>query len=164
MEQRTVGTSDEVTFEAPLERPDAPGAWTFVRAPLDLMAIYGARGNIKVVGAINGHPYRGSAMPYGDGAHFLVVNKALRDALGVTIGDVVHMSISPDSAPRIVDAPPDLAAALPANPAAQSYFDRLAPSHRKAYVEWIEAAKRPETRARRVASAVELLAQGRPLK
>lgn len=164
MEQHAIENADEVTFEAPLERPDAPGAWTFVRAPLDLTAIYGARGNIKVIGVINGHPYRGSAMPYGDGTHFLVVNKTLREALGVTLGDVVRMTIRPDSAPRIVDAPLDLAAALPANAAAQAYFDRLAPSHRKAYVEWIEAAKRPETRARRVASAVELLAQGRPLK
>jgi hypothetical protein len=164
MAQHATDPADELTFDAPLERPDAIGAWTYVRAPVDLAAIYGARGSIKVVGSINGYPYRGSAMPHGDGSHFLVVNKALRDALSVDVGDVVRMSIRPDTEPRVVAAPPDLLAALPANPAAQAYFDHLAPSHRKAYVEWIENAKRLDTRARRVQGAVERLAQRRTLK
>jgi hypothetical protein len=155
---------DEQTFDAPLERPDAPGAWTYVRAPGDLATIYGSRGSIKVIGSINGYPYRGSAMPFGDGTHFLVVNKAIRDALGVDVGSVVRMTIRPDTTPREIEAPADLLAALSDHQAAQAYYDRLAPSHRKLYVEWIEDAKKPETRARRVQGAIERLAQGRPLK
>lgn len=53
----------------------------------------------------------------------------------------------------------DLAAAL--SPAARAVFDGFAPSHRREYLEWIVEAKRPETRAKRVAQAAEWLAEGK---
>lgn len=59
-------------------------------------------------------------------------------------------------------APPDLAAALKQNRKAQATFDAFAPSHKREYVEWITEAKRPETRARRLAQAVEWMAEGKP--
>lgn len=57
--------------------------------------------------------------------------------------------------------PADLTAALKAAPAAKTAFDAFAPSHRREYVEWITGAKREETRARRIAQAIEWLAKGR---
>lgn len=57
--------------------------------------------------------------------------------------------------------PPAFAAALEAVPAARAAFDVFAPSHRRAYVEWIAEAKRAETQAKRIAQAVEWLAEGR---
>ena len=57
--------------------------------------------------------------------------------------------------------PEDLAAALDAVPRARRHFDAFAPSARKGYLHWISTAKRPETRARRVAEVVALAAQGR---
>jgi uncharacterized protein YdeI (YjbR/CyaY-like superfamily) len=53
----------------------------------------------------------------------------------------------------------DLAAAL--SPTARAFFDSLAPSYRRDYLEWITGAKRAETRARRVAEAAEWLADGK---
>jgi uncharacterized protein YdeI (YjbR/CyaY-like superfamily) len=58
-----------------------------------------------------------------------------------------------------VVVPEDLAAALAANPAAQAAFAKLPPSHRREHVEAVEEAKKPETRARRIAKAVEMLAK-----
>jgi uncharacterized protein YdeI (YjbR/CyaY-like superfamily) len=55
----------------------------------------------------------------------------------------------------------DLAAALSSK--ARSFFDRLAPSRRYEYLEWITGAKRPETRAKRIAQAADLLAEGKNL-
>ena len=46
----------------------------------------------------------------------------------------------------------------------QEAFASLAPSHRKEYVAWIEEAKRSETRQRRIARAVDMIAEGRKLK
>ncbi|MFM7403765.1 MAG: YdeI/OmpD-associated family protein [Erythrobacter sp.] len=60
-----------------------------------------------------------------------------------------------------LEVPPALADALAAVPKAQATFAALAPSHRREYIEWITDAKRDETRARRVAQAVEWLADGR---
>ncbi|HET8621428.1 MAG TPA: YdeI/OmpD-associated family protein [Acidimicrobiales bacterium] len=57
--------------------------------------------------------------------------------------------------------PADLAAALAGDPAAAAAFDRLAPSHRREYVQWITEAKRAETRARRVVGTLDRLREGR---
>lgn len=54
-----------------------------------------------------------------------------------------------------VSLPDDVESALAANPAAKVAFGQLAPSHRREYLEWIEEAKRPETRARRVAGMID---------
>jgi uncharacterized protein YdeI (YjbR/CyaY-like superfamily) len=58
-------------------------------------------------------------------------------------------------------APPDLVAALAGNAAAAGCWAAFAPSHRREYVEWIEEARRPETRARRLAQAVAWMAEGK---
>lgn len=84
-----------------------------------------------------------------------------RTAAGVAAGDEVDVDIELDAAPRTVDAPDDLAAALAGEAAAQATFDALAPSHRKEYVRWIEEAKKPETRAARVVKAVDALRAGK---
>lgn len=57
--------------------------------------------------------------------------------------------------------PDDLATALKKNRKAQAAFDAFAPSHKRDYVEWITGAKRAETRQRRLAQAVEWMAQGK---
>ena len=68
----------------------------------------------------------------------------------------------PKTASRpIPDVPDDLRAALAANAAARATFDGFAPSHRREYLAWIGEAKRPETRARRVAQAVAWMAEGK---
>jgi uncharacterized protein YdeI (YjbR/CyaY-like superfamily) len=59
--------------------------------------------------------------------------------------------------------PAELTAALARNEQARLNFDKLASSYRKQFIYWIGVAKREETRNRRVAEAVELLAQGRKL-
>jgi uncharacterized protein YdeI (YjbR/CyaY-like superfamily) len=58
-------------------------------------------------------------------------------------------------------APDDLRAALDAAPKAAATFDAFPPSCRRDYVEWIVEAKRPETRAKRVAQAVEWMGEGK---
>jgi hypothetical protein len=60
------------------------------------------------------------------------------------------------SSPPLV-VPDDFAAALVASPAARAAFDQLPPSHQREHVAAIEEAKRPETRARRIAKAVAML-------
>lgn len=62
----------------------------------------------------------------------------------------------------VVDVvPEDFAAALAGDAAARATFEAFAPSHRREYLEWIVEAKKPETRQRRLAQAIEWLAQGK---
>ena len=60
-----------------------------------------------------------------------------------------------------VEMPEDLATALAANPAAQTSYDGFPPSAQREYLEWVVEAKRPETRQKRIAQAVEWMAEGK---
>jgi uncharacterized protein YdeI (YjbR/CyaY-like superfamily) len=64
-------------------------------------------------------------------------------------------------APRTIEMPEDVGAALATRPAAARYWEGLAPSHRYEYLEWITEAKREETRAKRIGQALEWLAEGK---
>jgi uncharacterized protein YdeI (YjbR/CyaY-like superfamily) len=57
--------------------------------------------------------------------------------------------------------PDDLNAALAANEAAAKVFDGFSPSAKREYIEWITGAKQAETRARRLAQAIDWIAEGK---
>lgn len=99
-----------------------------------------------------GHTFAGRIGRMG-GETLLGFNKAVREAAGVQAGDEVELLVQLDTAERAVEVPQDLADALDAA-GARSAFDALAYSHRKEHVRAVEEAKRPETRAKRVAAAV----------
>jgi uncharacterized protein YdeI (YjbR/CyaY-like superfamily) len=60
-----------------------------------------------------------------------------------------------------LETPGDLAAALQRNKKAQAAFDAFPPSHRRDYIEWLTEAKTDATRQRRLATAVEWIAEGK---
>ncbi len=69
----------------------------------------------------------------------------------------------PDRPTISLEVPPELKAALAKNKKAKAFFDQLAPSYKKQYLGWVSMAKRPETRARRVAESISLLEKGKKL-
>lgn len=69
-------------------------------------------------------------------------------------GDQVEVTIDLDLAPRIVEVPADLAAALAARPGATAAFDALSYTMRKEYVRQVEEAKASASRARRIVAIV----------
>ena len=73
----------------------------------------------------------------------------------------VKVARAPRSAPKPVKVPADLSAALEKNAKAKGGFDALSPSHQREYIEWITEAKADETRARRLAQAIEWMAEGK---
>lgn len=62
--------------------------------------------------------------------------------------------------PRTAQVPPDLQAALDANPAAAAFFPTLSSQNRYAILHRIGAVKRPETRVRKIEQYVAMLAAG----
>jgi hypothetical protein len=95
------------------------------------------------------------------GEHLLGLSKAIRAGAGVEAGDAVTVAIALDDAPREVEVPPALAAALEGDAEAREKFEALAFTHRKEFARWVAEAKREETRERRVAQALEMLRAGR---
>jgi hypothetical protein len=154
----------EQRFEATLERPDTPGSWTYLDIPFDVEEVFGRKGQVKVKGTINGYPYRSSTMPKGDGSHFLVVNKTIRDKINVTQGNSVQIVMDLDTDPRTVEVPDDFQQALDMHSEAKAIFEKFSYSRQNEYVTWIESAKADKTRKNRIQSAVERLARGLGLK
>lgn len=91
------------------------------------------------------------------GKNLIGLSQAARTELGVDIGDTVTATIELDDAEREVEVPEDLRTALAAHPGALAAFGALSPSRRKELVRGVVDAKRPETRAKRIAAAVAQL-------
>lgn len=143
--------SAPVTFRATLElaRKTATG----ITVPPDVLErLDGGRAPLVVV-TIGGHTYRSKVGVMG-GVAMVPVSAAERAAAGVQAGDELEVTLAVDTAPRVIEVPDDLAAALEAAPGARAAFDALSPSRRKAIVVPVGEAKTPETRARRIEKAV----------
>ncbi len=87
-----------------------------------------------------------------------MVPQPVRDQIGKRAGQTVRLELEVDPKPPTIRVPPDFRRSLGA---AAPRFQQLAPSHRKAFVAWIEEAKRPETRERRIREAVQMVREGR---
>ena len=61
-----------------------------------------------------------------------------------------------------IPVPDSFAAAIKKNRKAQAVFDGFSPSHRREYLEWVTEAKTEATRSRRIAQAIEWMAEGKP--
>lgn len=79
----------------------------------------------------------------------------------VSLADAGVKAPRRDAAGRPAEAPDDLIDALRKNEAAWTTFEAFSPSRRREYVEWVTEAKRAETRTKRIAQAVEWMAEGK---
>ncbi|MEA2174843.1 MAG: hypothetical protein QOD00_2435 [Blastocatellia bacterium] len=145
----------KIEFTARLETVEQGGV--YFTLPRQESEKFGTRGRVPVKGTLNGYPFRSSIFPTGDGGHFMGVNKEVRDGAKVNAGERVRLVMETDAAPRTVTLPPDLDQALGKSTHTRASFDKLSYTHRKEYVQWVEAAKRPETRARRIAQVLARL-------
>ena len=152
------------TFEAVLVRPEGVGTWTFLSIPLEVSATFSSKGQVRVKGTINGYPFRNTALPMGDGTHYLVVGKEIRDQIHAAQGDMVKVELELDHEERQVEVPDDLQQKLNSNPQARDIFEKMSYSHKKEYINWIVEAKQAATRQRRVEKAVALIIQGKNLR
>ena len=145
----------EATFRAPV-RSSGRGGGHLVEVPPEVVEALGGKGRIAVTATFDGVPYRGSIVRMGGGA-MLGVQKAIMADAGVSVGDSLTVVVRNDEAPREVEVPDDLAEALARNDLARAAFEGLSFSHKREYVEAINEAKRPKTRARRVERTIQAL-------
>lgn len=132
---------------------------TGFEVPADVVQALASGKRPPVVVTLNEHRYR-STIAVLDGVFMLPLAAEHREAAGVAAGDQVDVDIELDTEPRLVEAPPDLADALAADADAKAFWDTLSYSHQRRHVLAVEGAKTPETRARRVAKAMEMLRSG----
>jgi hypothetical protein len=133
---------------------------TGIPVPEEIVEALGSGRKPAVTVTVNGHTYRSTVAQMGGGA-MLPLAAEHRTAAGVAAGDEIEVTVELDTAPRTVEVPADLAAAIAADPAAQAFYDTLSYSNKRGYVEWVESAKKAETRAKRLGEAVVRLRERR---
>jgi Bacteriocin-protection, YdeI or OmpD-Associated/Domain of unknown function (DUF1905) len=138
---------------------DAGGGGAVFDLPAQAAAALGERKRPPVTVTIGDYTFRTTVAVYG-GQPMIGVNKGHRASAGIGIGDSFDVVVALDVEPRVVEVPTDLAEALAADEAAHAAFDKLSYTHRREYVQWIAEAKRPATRARRVAETVDRVRAG----
>ena len=157
-------TASTIRFKAKLLRSAEAvkgSSWSFLVLPGNASAKLPTRGQTTVEGTINGYPFRATLEPDGQQGHWLKVNKKVREAAGAEAGDVVSLEIMPVEKEPEPQVPADLRKALAAVPKARALWSDITPVARRDWIHWITSAKRPQTRARRVENACEMLAAGK---
>jgi hypothetical protein len=142
-------------FKVTLRKAEAMDAMG-IEVPPAVVEKLGQGKRPKVTVTLNGYTYRSTVAVMG-GKFLLPLAKVHREACGVKDSAKVEVTLELDTAPREVDVPKDLAAALK-KAGLRAAFDALAFTHRKEHVRAIEEAKAPETRTRRIEKAVAMVA------
>jgi hypothetical protein len=148
------------------------GAVAVIAPPFDVTEVFGTRARVPVRGTINGFGFRSSLMPMGDclpgagmsgsvSSHLMPVNKVLRDGAGVKPGDTVTVVMERDEEERRVEIPTALKKELAKSKTARANWKKLSFTHQKEIAQSITNAKQEETRARRLAKAVDILKTGK---
>lgn len=130
----------------------------------------------SLIKALDEHRYARKFTPRKDDSRWSLVNKRRAEALlqeglmtehGLRKIEAAQRTGSWDAAAQrpslLIEMPAEFAEALQAHPQAEAAFNALPPSQQKPYLTWILTAKRPETRAKRIAESIQLLSEGKAL-
>jgi hypothetical protein len=131
------------------------GGMCAIDLPFDPRAIFGKlRAPVRVT--LNGYSYRSTIFSMG-GVIFIPLRKSNREAAGLAGNETLNVTIALDTAVREVTVPPDLARSFGKHRKAAAKWDTLSYSHRREHVEALIGAKKPQTRARRLADTLRML-------
>lgn len=142
------GGPAQKTFMATVTRE---GTACFVPLDFDPRPVFG-KVRAPVVVTLNGHRYRSTIAAMG-GRFLLPLRRSNREAAGLEGGETLEVTVALDTGERVVEVPADLAAAM--GPALRERWDGLSVSRRREWAEAVAAARRPETRARRIAAVLD---------
>ena len=152
-----------VKFSATIHRFDKQGektGWTYFEVPPDLARQIkpGNKREFKVKGKLDAHPIkRVSLLPMGGGRFILVLNAALRKAIGKKQGAMVKVELTEDKSEFVFNK--DFMECLDDDPAARTFFNNLTGSHQRYFSKWIDDAKMEPTKIKRITMAVNALAK-----
>lgn len=133
------------------------GSTCVIPLPFDPRPVFG-KVRAPVTVTLNGYTYRSTIAAMG-GPPFIPLRRSHREAAGLKGGETLDVRVELDAEERVVEAPADFVEALEATPPALDRWRTLSYTHQREHVEAIAEAKSPETRARRIARAVEALRQ-----
>jgi hypothetical protein len=148
-----------VNKKVKLEKFPGKGGWTYARVPEippDKKAWFNW---VRVKGSIDGHVIKAyHLMSMGKGELFLPVKAAIRKKIGKEAGDMVQVILYKDDEP--VHISDEFLDCLRDEPDAHRRFMALSDSDKKKWIDWIDSAKKDETRVDRMARTIEEVRKG----
>lgn len=147
-------------FEGVIQKHEGMDA-AFVEFPYDTEKEFGQKGMVKVKITAEGYTWRSSLAKMGHGCHWIGLTQAVRKIINKNPGDKVQLVVEKDNEERIVEIPADLQKLLKKEKSAAAIFEKLSYTHKKEYVQWINEAKKEETRGRRIEKTIEMLHKNR---
>lgn len=141
-----------VTFHTTVKKAQNKNA-TGISVPEEVMTTLAGGKKPSVSVTLNGYTYPTTIAVMG-GEYLIPLSEAHRQASGLKADDPVEVTLVLDLAPRTIEVPVDLLAALSEQAGAAERFEALAFSKRKEFVRQVEDAKTEETRLRRIANIV----------
>lgn len=143
-----------------LEKYAGKGGWTYAEIPEIAQDKKAPFGWVRVKGSIDNYQIKQyHLMPMGNGHLFLPVKSEIRKKIGKQAGDQVHIVLYLDNSD--FELPEEISECFDVeDPAVRQSFDQLSESNKKAYIEWIENAKKLETKAKRIAEMMKRLSLG----
>jgi hypothetical protein len=151
------GNMSTIRFEAKLFKI---GSWTLLRLPKSASAKLPSRGMTMVGGTINNFRFQAALEPDGKGSHWFRVDKTMSKAIGADADDTVMVAIEPVKEWSEPNVPADLMNALAVVPQAHTLWMEITPMARWDWIRWIGSTKQPETRRRRIETALSKLKAG----
>lgn len=143
-------------FQAELLKKDGMDA-CYILFPYDVEKEFGTKGQVKVKAVFDGKAeYRGSLANMGLDSYCLGVTKKIRILIGKNPGESIHVMLHKDTEPRVVDIPADVEHVL-REEELMPFFMKKSYSQQKKWVEPITAAKKEETRMRRIKQLINQL-------
>lgn len=152
-----------IDFKARLLRPVEPdnADWAFLVLPKAASAGLPTRSQVSVRIEFNAHGFEATLQPDGQGSHWLKLDAVLLKASGASVGDQITVSMRALPQQPEPELPDDWARALQAQPEARAVWDDITPIARRDWIAWITSGKKAETRAKRIATACDMLARGK---
>ena len=139
-----------------LEKFSGKGGWTFARIPEIPQDKKAPFGWVKVRGWIDNYEIKNyKLMPMGNGKLFLPIKASIRTKIGKQAGDIVEIILYPDNSPIVI--PNELKLCLADVPNAFEQFCNLSEGEKKIAIDWINAAKKEETKTERILTLIKKL-------
>jgi hypothetical protein len=139
--------------------------WTYIEIPADVAQKLcpGNRKGFRTKGKLDSHAFSGkSLLPIGSGNFILTIDASMRKAIGKKAGAMLKVQIEFDKSEYELN--PEFMVCLKEDSKALAFFKSLPRSHQNYFSKWIESAKTDETKAKRIAMALNafLKKQGFP--
>jgi hypothetical protein len=150
-----------IEFEGKIQATDGLPGNGWIAFPYDLKETYGKGNLVPVKITFDGRVhYTGSLAKMGGESAMILLRKDVRAELGKKPGESVKIKVELDTSERKINLAEDEEKALK-DAGLLEAFRSMAFSHQREYHQWIEEAKRPETRANRIAKMCEMITAGK---